>query len=81
MTHYERNCIYLAQLRAFKDYMDSVFDVLMWNGDEESTELFYRSKFEIKFRGKTITLENSADVYSAIECLIDNEIQEMEEEI
>lgn len=70
---------YVEQLKDFKKYMDACFDVLMWHGDDKTVDMFYNSEFEITFRGKKVTLYNSADVYSAVECMIKNEIDEMEE--
>ena len=82
MTNFERQCAYLAQLRAFKNYMDSVFDVLMNDGATyESVTLFYNSDFEIKFRGKTATLFNGAEVFQRIDDIIQGEIDEYEEVI
>lgn len=70
---------YANQLKSFKKYMDINFNVLMENGNSTSVDLFYNSDFEIKWRGKTVTLSNGADVFQGIEELIDQELYEIEE--
>lgn len=70
---------YLDQLRAFKSHMMNTFDVLMGdNGTDETCTNFYNSQFEITWRGKTVTLENGAEVFQGIESIIDTEIDENE---
>ena len=71
---------YTKQLKDFKAYLDACFLVLMEKGDGNDNQSFYDSEFEITFRGKTVTLYNSADVYTSIEELIQNEILECGEE-
>ena len=73
MTHYEK------QLKEFRDYMAACFDVLMEHGNNEDIDSFYRSNFEITFRGKSVTLANGAEVFQAIEEIIEGEIEGMEE--
>ena len=70
---------YADQLKAFKKYMDINFTVLMENGNSNSVDIFYNSDFEIKWRGKTVTLSNGADVFQGIEELIDQELYEIGE--
>lgn len=70
---------YTKQLKEFKQYMDACFEVLMHYGNGDDNQAFYNSDFEITFRGKKVTLYNGADVYSAIECMIQTEIDENEE--
>lgn len=70
---------YTEQLKEFKNYMNACFDVLMDTGaDNESIDLFYKSDFEITFRGKKVIIGNGADVFQAIEEIIQNEIDENE---
>ena len=69
---------YTEKLADFKKYMNACFDVLMVYGNDDENESFYNSAFEIKFRGKTVKLENGADVFQAIEEIIDREIYENE---
>lgn len=70
---------YENQLKSFKKYMDINFNVLMENGNSNSVDIFYNSDFEIKWRGKTVTLSNGADVFQGIEELIDQELYEIGE--
>ena len=70
---------YADQLRSFKKYMDINFNVLMKNGNSNSVDIFYNSDFEIKWRGKTVTLSNGADIFQGIEELIDQELYEIGE--
>lgn len=70
---------YANQLKSFKKYMDINFNVLMENGNSTSVDLFYNSDFEIKWRGKTVTLSNGADVFQGIEEILDQELYEIEE--
>ena len=70
---------YLSQLKAFREHMGACFDVLMAYGSEEECNIFYNSPFEIKFHGRTVTLANGADVFQAIEELIQMEIDNEEE--
>ena len=46
--------------------------------DEFNNEDFYNSDFEIKFRGMSEKLANGADVFQAIEEIIQREIDENE---
>lgn len=70
---------YANQLKSFKKYMDVNFNVLMENGNSTSVDIFYNSDFEIKWRGKTVTISNGADVFQGIEELIDQELYEIGE--
>lgn len=80
MTNYEKQCAYLAQLRAFQDHLNACFDVLMNTGaTDETVDIFYRSDFEITFRGKKVTLANGAEVFQAIEEIVQTEIDECED--
>lgn len=68
---------YLEQLKDFQTFMNACFKVFMCEGaTDETREIFYRSDFEITFRGKTVTLYNSADVFTGIEELLTSEIEE-----
>ena len=71
---------YVKQLKDFQSYLNSCFDVLMYHGDNESVDMFYKSDFEITFRGKTVTIANGAEVFQAIEEIIATELEECEEE-
>lgn len=71
---------YVKQLKEFQTYLTVCFDVMM--GDDctnDTVDIFYRSNFEITFRGKKVTLENGADVFQGIEELIQAEIDNEEE--
>ena len=70
---------YANQLKSFKKYMDINFNVLMENGNSTSVDLFYNSDFEIKWRGKTVTISNGADVFQGIEELLYQELCDLEE--
>lgn len=70
---------YLSQLKAFREYMNACFDVLMAYGDSNDVDSFYRSEFEITFRGRKVTLANGADVFQDIEEIIQAEIDNEEE--
>ena len=70
--------VYTEQLKKFQQYMGACFDVLMVYGDEFNNEEFYNSDFEIKFRGMSVKLANGADVFQAIEEIIQREIDENE---
>lgn len=70
---------YTKQLKDFREYMNACFMVLMEHGNGDENQAFYNSDFEITFRGKTVTLYNSADVFCAIEEIIQAEIDESEE--
>lgn len=69
---------YVKQLKDFQSYMGACFDVLMDNGDADTVDIFYQSEFEITFRGKKVTLANGAEVFQAIEEIIQNEIDNEE---
>jgi hypothetical protein len=79
MEEKKMNKQYLSQLKAFREYMGACFDVLMAYGDHGDVDSFYRSEFEITFRGKSVTLANGADVFQAIEEIIQTEIDNEEE--
>ena len=70
---------YVKQLKDFQSYLNACFEVLMDHGDKETTDIFYHSEFEITFRGKKVTLYNSATVFQAIEEIVATEIEESEE--
>jgi hypothetical protein len=70
---------YTEQLKEFRDYMEACFTVLMEYGDRADNQAFYNSDFEITFRGKKAILYNGADVFTAIEEIIQGEIEESEE--
>ena len=69
---------YVKQLKDFKQYMDACLTVLTDHGDSDLIDAFYNSDFEITFRGKKVTLYNSADVFSTIENMLEIEIDENE---
>ena len=69
---------YVEQLKEFKSYMNACLEVLMWEGDDVTTDVFYNSPFEITFRGKKVTLSNGAEVFQAIEEIIQTEIDNEE---
>jgi uncharacterized membrane-anchored protein len=70
---------YVKQLKEFKNYMNACFDVLMEHGNNGDIDSFYQSEFEITFRGKKVTLANGAEVFQAIEEIIQTEIDDCEE--
>lgn len=70
---------YVKQLKDFKNYMNACFEVLMEYGSNDNMSDFYGSDFEITFRGKKVTLGNGAEVFQAIEEIIQTEIDECEE--
>ena len=72
---------YVKELKEFKAYMNACFTVLMEYGDEFSTNEFYNEEFKIVFRGKMEKRANGAEVFQAIEEIIDHEIYDCEEEI
>lgn len=72
-----KNRIYVEQLKTFKNHMSACFDAFM--GDtctNETVDMFYRSEFEIKWRGKTVTLANGAEVFQGIEEIVQSEIED-----
>lgn len=69
---------YTDQLKEFQQYLNACFDVLMVHGGETENEIFYNSAFELTFRGKKVSLANGADVFQAIEEIIQREIDENE---
>lgn len=70
---------YVNQLRKFQRHMEVTFEALMHDdADGDSVDHFYRSDFEIKWRGKTVTLGNGAEVFQGIEYIIAQEIDELE---
>lgn len=71
---------YTKELKAFREHMLHSMDVLMGDAcTDETINAFYNSKFEITWRGKTISLCNGADVFQGIESILENEIDENEE--
>ncbi|MBO5706445.1 MAG: hypothetical protein J6S05_05550 [Bacteroidaceae bacterium] len=70
---------YVKQLKEFKNYMEACFTVLMEHGNGDNVSEFYSSDFEITFRGKKVTVGNGAEVFQAIEELIQTEIDNEEE--
>lgn len=71
---------YVKQLKEFQNYMNACFEVLMCNDETpETVDIFYRSEFEITFRGKSVILANGADVFQSIEEIIQTEIDNEEE--
>lgn len=69
---------YLKQLKEFRKHMESCFDVLMDSGTSEENDIFYNTPFTIMFHGKAVTLANGAEVFQAIEEIIQTEIDEEE---
>ena len=69
---------YVEQLKAFQRHMTVTFEVLMDSEDPNSIDLFYNSDFEIKWRGKTVTLSNGAEVFQGIEEIIAQELNDLE---
>lgn len=70
---------YVEQLKAFQRHLVVTFEVLMDSEDPNSINLFYNSDFEIKWRGKTVTLSNGAEVFQGIEEIINQEINDSKE--
>lgn len=70
---------YVARMKEFRKHMSDTYYVLMDDDatDESCTE-FYQSQFQITWRGKTITLDNSATVFQNIDDLLEIEIDENE---
>lgn len=73
MTNYEK------QLKDFRNYLNSCFEVLMEYGEGDDIDSFYKSEFTIFFRGKSVTLANGAEVFQGIEWIIDTELGDLEE--
>ena len=69
---------YTKNLERFREYMNACYMVLMEYGDDADNCDFYNSPFEIKFRGMSVKLENGADVFQAIEEILQREIDENE---
>lgn len=70
---------YIDQLKVFQSHMSNSFEVFMGDaGTDETCTNFYNSQFEITWRGKTVTLENGAEVFQGIESIIETEIDENE---
>ena len=72
---------YLKQLETFKQNMGDSFNDLM--GDDctnETRDEFYRSTFTITFRGVNVELCNGADVFQAIEEIVEWEIDDVKGE-
>ena len=70
---------YIKQLKDFKNYMGACFSVLLEHGNSDNMSEFYACDFEITFRGKKVTIGNGADAFTAIEELIQAEIDNEEE--
>lgn len=70
---------YIKQLKEFQSYMNACFEVLMEYGNGDNVSEFYSSDFEITFRGKKVTIGNGAEVFQAIEEIIQTEIDNEEE--
>lgn len=71
---------YITDLKAFQKHMSDAVNRFFDNQDnEEIIEHFYNSDFTISFMGKTVTLYNGADVFQAIEDIIEQEIEDMGE--
>lgn len=70
---------YVKQLKAFKNYMDACFEVMMEYGNDITIDEFYNTPFEITFRGATVKIANGADVFQGIEEIIQAEIDNEEE--
>lgn len=70
----------IEELEEFKEYMNNCYDVLMGDGaTDESVNVFYTSDFTITFRGKSISISNGADIYTAIGDIVDFELEELKE--
>jgi len=73
----EKHNAYIKQLKDFRDHMSNTFDVLMGDAcTDESVDIFYRSEFEISFRGKTVRVINGASIFQNIEYALGVEIEE-----
>jgi hypothetical protein len=70
---------YVKQLKDFKGYINACFEVMLEHGSDAMIDEFYQSPFEITFRGVTVELGNGADVFTAIEEIIQTEIDNEEE--
>ena len=70
---------YISQLKAFQEHMNACFNVLMAYGDAAENDIFYQCDFEITFHGRRVKLANSADIFDAVERLIQDEITDCEE--
>lgn len=71
-----RVVIYLEQIKAFREHMSECFNTMM--GDDctdDSVDSFYNSEFKIAWRGKTVTLDNGAEVFQRIEDILEFEIE------
>ena len=67
---------YEKQLQEFKEFMYDTFDKLLGdNGDDKTCDDFYSSAWEITWRGKTVKIENGAEVFNGIEDIIDTELE------
>ena len=66
---------YVKQLYDFIEYIDSCFSVLAGYGDAGENEAFWNTPFIIKFRGQSVSLHNSVDMFHEIEALVKNEIE------
>ena len=77
----EKMRAYVAQLESFKKHMADTFEKLMGGDDctNESVDAFYRSDFEINWRGKTVTLANGAEVFQGLEEILWGEIDDCKE--
>lgn len=70
---------YVDQLKAFKNHLNNEVDAIYKDPSDKKLFDFYNSYFEITFRGKTVKLGNGAEIFDAIEDLINYEISEWEE--
>lgn len=70
---------YVAQLKAFGAHLSQGLDDMI-EGEGERYDAFVNAQFEITFMGKTVVLNNGADVFSHIEEIILYEISEYETE-
>lgn len=67
-----------AKLEDFLQHMSDTFDKYMGdNATNENCDIFYNLTFDITFNGKTISLENGAEMYSNIEYTIKQEIEDL----
>lgn len=76
---YLKHAVYLEQLKTFRRRMEDTFEAL--TGDDSTDDMveeFYRSEFSVSWRGKTVTLANGAEVFQAIETILDEEIENEE---
>lgn len=71
---------YLEQLEAFKNHMlEEFYNATGDNCSPDEVSEFFNSTFKISFRGKQIDIPVCAEVFGAIEEIINFEIEEMKE--